>query len=186
MTVQDLIKLAVALIDDSPKINDYYNSETYGKVTMVISELVSKGIGIKVKTYIASPGSPDYTPDDENYTPIALPNDLTAEEQIEYVDVPSKTETHDGSLYLLVPRLWTQDVSVLYKPRVTAFASKDEELPITDEAALNVAVYGLAEMLAVGNAEEWLDRYTAKYIQAKREWIGKDYSPSEVQDYYGW
>jgi hypothetical protein len=186
MTVQDLLILAVDAIDDSAKITTYY-TDNFGKVTMVITELVKKGIGVHTKEYKVTPGTPAYTPTDTTMQPIALPTDLTSNEQIEFVDVGeyTYTETNSGSLYLLVPEWYTDEITVLYKPLVTAFTAITDTLPISDDAARTVAVYGLAEKLSIANAEEYLDYYASKYEKAKREWIGKDFNPRQIRDVYG-
>jgi len=187
MTLQTLFNEAVKLIDDYPNIGDYA-TDYFGDATAVITDLVNGRIGVKAKEfYHELDETVYYTPDDENFKPVPLPDDLTADRQILSVQ-PSTyafTQTNDGTFYILVPKDY-RCVTVQYVPKVTAFTSMSDELPIEDDAVYMVARYGLAELLAAYNNKAQTERLAVKYQQGKAAWRGRDYNFGEIQEYYGY
>lgn len=193
MTVQDLINKSVRLIDDYENITDY-GTDQLDNVSTIVGELMRLEIGIKPIEYVTEP--PDtapYTPDNEDYTPVELPADLTGDDQIMGIqlgydgeDYIIRTETHSGALYLLVPADYTGNVLVRYMAASPNFTALTDTLPISDAAVNNVARFGLAELLAPANASEYYDMLATKYREAKALWRRRDYNSHEVRDVYGY
>lgn len=187
MTVQNLINKAVRLIDDYDNITDY-NTTCFEQVSIIIGELIRLGIGVNpIEFNTETPDTAPYTPTDTDFTPVALPADLTVDDQVMSVtldDIYSiKTETHSGALYLLVPVDYSGEISVVYSIQAPTFAALSTVLPISDEA-VNVAAYGLAELLAYSNAAALVDVMAGKYEKAKREWRRRNYHPKRIRDVY--
>jgi hypothetical protein len=184
MTALQLIYKAIKGYDD------YTNYAKYGindldDVTAIITDCVRNGIGIKPIEYQYETDGTETIADD--YIQIPLPEALTEDDQILSVSYEGykKTLVSDGALLLLLPEGFSGEVIVTYMPKVTAFTTTADVLPISDDAANTVAKWGLAELLALRHRPSFADRMADKYKQAKRNWKGRDYVYTEVQDYYG-
>jgi hypothetical protein len=190
MNVQDLINKAVRLIGDYINITNY-GTNSLDSVSQIVAELMRLEIGVKAKEYIAETGDAPYETSDAHYIPVALPADLTNDDQIisvtlydAYKDV--KTETHDGALYLLVNADYAGCITVIYTDAPPNFTAVNDVLPLSDAAVNTVASWGLAELFSLTNAPMYTDYMSAKYREAKNSWRKRDYNPKRVKAVYNY
>lgn len=191
MTVLTFLTSSAELIDED--VADYYTGH-FNNVTTIMNECVRSEIGIHPDEYkYDTTGTMAYTPTDTYYQPISLPADLTDEEQITGVRLEKdgtydfvKTETHSGSLYLLIPATYSGAVIVRYINKITAFTSLTETIPISDSAAYTVARYGMAKLMSIANAPQYTDMMASEYLRAKSEWKRKNFNGRKVKGVYNY
>jgi hypothetical protein len=193
MTVQDLLDKAVRLIGDYNNISSY-GTNNLDDVSTIVAELMRLGIGVNSKYYKTEiPDTAPYTPTDTTVMPVALPTDLTVDDQILSVSFDNgsaydrrSTETHSGTLYLLIPTGVTGSVIVQYVAAAPNFALLTTVLPISDEAVNAVARFGLAELLSYDNADDYTEEMAKKYLIAKSQWRRRDYNPKRIRATYNY
>jgi len=184
---------AVQMIGDYENVSDY--DATYlPMVTTVVTELMRQNIGVRDHRYrveIPSAEDADYTSTDG--IPVAMPTALTAQDQIKAVFFEADAsyysyvcETVDSTFYVIVPEDASGYLVVVYADAEPIFTALTDTLPIDDAAAVGVAVWGLASLLALDNGSANIVNFCeSKYAEAKATWRKRNtYSPRAVHDAY--
>lgn len=180
-TVRNLLDAAILYLSDTDKAADY-TTACLPMATQIVSELMTKGIGVEHFFYDTEcPGEAGTAAATDTYIPVKLPDDITDGDQVISVgmsyyppDWVFRIKTIDGVRYLLAPPCYSGPVRIEYAPAVPDFTSFTDAIPLSDRAVRGVAAYGLAALLSLDTDQSLTTYFEQKYAEAKRDWQARN------------